>query len=103
MSKYVLLYHGGAQPDPADTAKVMAEWQAWFDQMGEAVVDGGNPFGAGQVITDAKGTTKAAEAGQLTGYSILKADSLAQAEKLAQGCPHLKMGGMVSVYETMAM
>ena len=34
-----------------------------------------------------------------TGYSILRADDLAAAIALAQGCPHLAAGGTVEVHE----
>ena len=39
------------------------------------------------------------KASGLTGYSVLKADSLAAATTLAKGCPVLAHGGAVEVYE----
>ena len=105
MNKYMLLYHGGngAAQTAEEGAKLMGEWQAWFGQMGAALVDMGNQFGTGQIITDAQGTLKAAEAGQNTGYSIINASDVNHAQKLANACPHLKHGGMVSVYEAKGM
>jgi hypothetical protein len=35
-----------------------------------------------------------------TGYSIIEAPSLDKATKLAKGCPILKGGGEIAVYET---
>lgn len=38
-----------------------------------------------------------------SGYSIIKADSLDAAVKMAQGCPVLQGGAKISVYETFAV
>ncbi|MCP4419819.1 MAG: hypothetical protein GY805_24670 [Chloroflexi bacterium] len=38
-----------------------------------------------------------------TGYSVIQAESLDAAVKLAKGCPHCQFGGQISVYETMQM
>jgi hypothetical protein len=39
----------------------------------------------------------------LTGYTIIRADSLDAAVEAAKGCPVLQSGGQVSVYETFEM
>ena len=45
MANYLLLYGGGRMPEgDAEQAKVMQAWGAWFGQLGDAVVDSGNPF-----------------------------------------------------------
>ena len=46
------------------------------------------------------GTTSDGGGAGLTGYSILNADSLADAAEKAKGCPILASGGTVEVYET---
>jgi hypothetical protein len=53
MAKYVLTYHGeGGMPETGEEVnQVMAAWGAWFEQLGAAVVDGGNPFGAASTIS----------------------------------------------------
>jgi len=45
MANFLLTYHGeGGMPTTAEeTAKVMAVWGACYGQLGEAVVDPGNP------------------------------------------------------------
>jgi hypothetical protein len=95
MSKYVLAYQGGgmAATEEAQQAS-MAAWGAWFGSLGAAVVDGGAPFGPSTKVGGG-----AAGSG-LTGYSILEAADLAAAVKLAEGCPIIKDGGSVDVYET---
>jgi hypothetical protein len=100
MAKYLLLYAGGSMPETdAEQAKVMEAWTAWFTELGPAVVDPGNPFNAdsktissGPTVTDAKATA--------SGYSVIEADSLDQAAKLAENCPVLLGGAQVMVFET---
>jgi hypothetical protein len=53
MAKFVFVYHGGASGStPEEQDKIMAAWGKWFGQLGEALVDGGNPFGAPKVGQD---------------------------------------------------
>lgn len=100
MAKYVLVYGGGRMAEgEAEQQAVMAAWGAWFGQVGGALVDGGNPFGASATLTP-DGAAAGAGASGLTGYSILTADSLTAATDLAKGCPVLSSGGSVEVYET---
>jgi hypothetical protein len=70
----------------------------WFGSLGEAIVDGGNPFGpSSTVATD--GAVADGGRSALTGYSIISADTLAEATERAKGCPVLRSGGSVEVYE----
>ena len=85
---------------PAEQEKAMAEWMNWFGSLAEAVVDGGSPFGPASSISS-NGTVSAGGATQLTGYSIISADSLDEAVGKAKGCPVLVNGGSVDVYEAM--
>jgi hypothetical protein len=103
MAKFVLAYRGGSVPESeADQQATMEAWMGWFGSLGDAVVDGGNPFGASTSRTaDGPGGNGAPSA--LTGYSIVNADSLAAASELAAGCPVLSAGGSVDVYEAMPM
>ena len=46
MATYVLLYKGGRMAETdEERQKVMAAWGKWFGELGQALVDGGNPFG----------------------------------------------------------
>ena len=101
MAKYLLLYHGGNQPESEEAGKeVTAQWMKWFESIGPSVVDGGNPTGASKTIAPGGTVTDGAGAQPATGYSVLSADSLDAAVKLAKGCPHLKARGTIAVYET---
>jgi len=98
MAKFLYAYTGGGiAQTPEDREKAMAAWGAWFGALGDAVVDMGNPF-AGSTALATDGSTVAARAG-LTGYSLVRADSLELAAELARDCPVLADGGSVEVYE----
>jgi hypothetical protein len=100
VAKYLLIYHGGDQPQGEDEGKaVMAAWMAWFEGLGAAVADGGNPTGAAKSVAP-DGSVADYDPASLTGYSILDADSLDAAVAMAQGCPHLGAGGTVTVHAT---
>ncbi len=103
MTKYVLSYHGeGGMPETeAAMNELMEAWGAWFAALGDAVVDGGNPFGPARTI--ASDLTIADEGQGLTGYSILEAASIDAAVEMAKGCPVLTDGGTVCVNETIEM
>ena len=101
MANFLLVYKGGGPPPASDEErqKVIAAWMGWFGAMGDAVVDGGNPTSGSKSVASNGAVSDGAASG-LTGYSVLKADSLDAAAKLAKGCPHLVAGGSVEVYET---
>jgi hypothetical protein len=100
VANFVLVYKGGGMPQTdAEREKVMAAWGQWFGALGQSLVDGGNPFGASSSVAS-NGSVKDGAASQLTGYSILKADSMSDATSKAKGCPILTSGGSIEVYET---
>ena len=100
--KYVLVYYGGGMPEGAAAqARVMKQWGVWFGKLGPAMVDGGNPMSGAVNKISADGTVKKGPIGKrATGYSIIEAPSLDKATKMAKGCPILKSGGDIAVYET---
>ena len=97
MGKYVFTYSGGSMAETdAERETAMAAWGAWFERLGPAVLDIGNPFAGSTAVG-------AGAPNGLTGYSIVSADSLDAAAQLAQSCPVLEHGGGVGVYEALAM
>jgi hypothetical protein len=105
MKNYLLLYFGGNMPaTQAEQAATLKAWEGWFGQLGAAVVSAGDPFGPQVKSLASDGKVSEGPVGTLaTGYSIIKADSLDAAVALAKGCPHLKAGGRISVYETFSV
>ncbi len=102
MANYLLLYRGGGMPaTEAEQKAVLQAWNAWFGQLGSAVVDGGNPTSPNAKTIASDGTVTTAPGDMIpSGYSIIKADSLDAAVGLAKGCPVLKSGAQVMVLET---
>lgn len=96
MKKFVFFYYGHMQP----TEENKQAWRKWFASIGDRIVDGGNPFGPGREIKSTG--TKELPVGMesLTGYSIINAESMDEAEKIAKACPSITG---VRVYEAMSM
>lgn len=100
--RYLLVYYGGGMPQtPAEQARVMKQWTNWFNKLGPAIVDPGNPFSGKVNKLKPDGTVGKGPVGaRASGYSIIEAPSLDKATKLAKGCPVIKGGAQVAVYET---
>jgi hypothetical protein len=100
MTNYVLVYSGGGIPETeAEQNAVMAAWGAWYEGLGQAVVDGGNPFGPSMSVAS-DGSVRQGAPSALSGYTVIAADSLDAATEHAKSCPILASGGRVDVYET---
>ena len=86
MAKYVISYRATKDYVPGREDD-MAEWAAWFQSIGEDVVDFGSPV---------RETIQIGECGagqRLRGYSVISADDLDAALLVAQGCPGLQDTG----------
>lgn len=105
MSKYILGYHGGSgmANTEEEVAAVMAKWGAWFAELGASIVDGGAPTAQAATVGSDGSVADGGGSNPLTGYSIVTADSLEAATKMAQGCPILEDGGSVEVAELIEM
>jgi hypothetical protein len=102
MTNFVLVYTGGPGMEQTEERRqeIMAEWGAWYGAMGDAIVDGGNPFGASKSITSDGVSDGPVGSPPATGYTVISADSLDDAVAKAMNHPQIKHGGQVSVYET---
>ena len=101
MAKYVLVYKGGEMGEtPEAQQKAMEAWMNWFGSLGASVLDGGNPFGPSSSISQGGRVTDGGGSA-LSGYSIIDAASMADANDKASGCPVLHNGGTVEVYEAL--
>jgi hypothetical protein len=97
MKKFMFLYQGWG--DPTDK-QVRDAWTDWFAEIGDSIVDSGNPFGAGREVTKDGARDLPLEPGSTTGYTIIEAESMDNAEKLLANCPIMTS---VHVYEAMSM
>ena len=102
MAKYLLVYHGGSQPESEEAGKeVMGAWMGWMEKVGSSLADAGNPIGPSKTVASSGDVSDGGGANPATGYSLINADSLDGALAIAKGCPHLKYGGSVEVAELM--
>jgi hypothetical protein len=102
MADYLLVYSGGGMPETeAEGAQVMQAWGAWMASLGPALKDGGNPFTPQAKTIEPDGSvSEGAVSAPLSGYSIISAGSLDEAVTMAKGCPVLKSGARIHVFET---
>jgi len=96
MKKFLMLSYGYVEPTP----EIMADWMAWFEKIGDRMVDSGNPLGNCLEVTKTGSRDLTPEMGAATGYSILSAETREDAERLLEGCPIIDS---VRLYEAMAM
>jgi hypothetical protein len=102
MQNYIFAYHGGKKPEtPEEGQKEMERWGAWFAQMGDAVVNPGNPVGQSWTVSKS-GISHDGGANPLSGFTVVKAASLEAAADMAKGCP-IMSSGTVEVAELMEM
>lgn len=82
MKNFLILHYGFKQP----TAEEMGAWNAWFESIADKQVDrGGFPGGREISHTGTKDLPFAEDS--ITGYTIISAEDLDDAEKIAGQCP----------------
>jgi hypothetical protein len=103
MSEYIIAYHGGKKPEsPEDGARHMAKWKAWVSDLGDAVVNPGTPLGPSKTVSS-DGVADDGGPNPLSGFSIVRADSMDAAIDMAKACPTLDLGGTLEVAQVMKM
>jgi hypothetical protein len=107
MAKFLFVYRGGsaamAKMTPEEMQQNMQKWEKWIGEgmqkgwmvdPGDGLTQEGCVVNAKKVVTDGP----FAESKEIVGgFSIVQADSLKAAAKLANGCPALLTGGTVEV------
>ncbi|MEP0176788.1 MAG: hypothetical protein ABJH28_16560 [Paraglaciecola sp.] len=103
MQKYIFAYHGTPKFEtPQEGAKHMEEWQGWSASLGDAIVDPGIPVGPSMTVTS-EGIVEGGGTNPLSGITIIQAESIDAAMKMAQSCPHINLNGTIEVAEAMKM
>ena len=95
MKKFLLLHYGFENPTP----EIMEAWEKWFGSITDIAVDQGG-FSAGREISSSGTKDLPMGMESMTGYNIIKADSLDDAEKIAKGNPFI---ASIRVYEIREM
>ncbi len=101
MTTFLLAYHGGGMAETEEElAREMGAWQSWYERLGDAVVDMGNPIGQHTTILPDGSTSDDNVPDPVTGFTIVEAADMAAAIAMARGCPVLASGGRIEVGET---
>jgi len=102
MAKFLVTYHGGSGPpaDPAMRDQMMAAFGAWAASVGDSLIDPGAPLGPAKAVTSDGVQDDATRA--VEGYTLLSADSLADAVELVRAHPFVSRGGTLRVSEAVA-
>lgn len=95
MKKFVLLHFGFETPTP----EIMGAWQAWFESIAEHTVENVG-FSGGREISKSGTRDLPWDMEAITGYSVIEAESLDAAEKLAQTNPFV---ASIRIYEVRSM
>ncbi len=111
MKKFVFVYYNGG--DPAETSKeemdqIMADWGKWFEELGDKLVDGGNPFNDNGMVVSNKIEVNPIPEDKMpsSGYTIVNAESMEEAVEIAKSNPmhkHTDGKAAIRVYEAMPM
>ena len=91
MKKFMFLHFGFEQPTP----EIMEKWKAWFASIADRQVEQGG-FSAAREISSAGTTDLAWDRDCITGFNIIQAESLEEAEALAKTNPFISS---IRIYE----
>jgi S1-C subfamily serine protease len=94
VKKFLFIYNASNDADSDDA------WMTWFTSIGQSVVDMGNPFNGGKIVTSAGAKDITEWSDFVGGYSLVNALDMDAAIALAKGCPN-KAG--VRVFEAIPM
>ena len=102
MSEFVFLYRGGEMPaSPEQRQEILQRWTVWMKSLAESghLIDRGQALErSGKIVRAGKTDGPFAETKEVIGgFTLIRADDLAQAAELAKGCPILARGGDVEV------
>lgn len=92
MPNYIIAYHGAkSYGNPEDDKRGREKFRAWIIGLGDAIVNPGTPLINSHTISS-KGISESDESNRLIGYSIIKANNMDDALKIAKRCPFLEIG-----------
>ena len=94
MKKFLFLHYGFEPP----TQEIMDAWNNWFAPIGDKIIDKGGTHGAAREITHTGTKELSLDKEAITGYLIINADNIDEAEKIAKDCPIITS---IRVYEVM--
>lgn len=95
MKKFMLLHFGFEKPTP----EIMDAWGEWFESIADRTIDQAG-FSGGREMSSTGTTELPMGLESITGYNIIEAESLDEAEKIAKENPYITS---IRVYEIRSM
>ena len=103
MTQFVFVYLGGNQPtNPEEANKHFRKYVEWLTSLGDSVVIPTIPLKDTTTVSP-DGAIKEGGSSSMSGFSIIKAESMEAALSIAQACPFLEIGGSLEVSEMLEM
>ena len=93
MKKFIFLTYGFKTP----TQEIMAAWNKWFESIKDHIIEQGG-LRSGREISKAGTKELPFDLEAITGFVIVRAESLEEAERMAQSNPYITS---IRVYELM--
>lgn len=101
MKQFVLVYLGGNQPASAAEANAHFEkYFGWLNSLGDTVIIPTIPLKDTHTISS-EGAIEEGGSSAMSGFTVIKAESLQAALDIAKSCPFLEIGGSLEVSEMM--
>lgn len=94
MKRFMLLHFGFEKPTP----EIMGEWGKWFEATASQTSDKGGFHGAAREVSHDGTKDLPMGTDSITGFSIINADSIEEAEKIAADNPFI---ASIRIYEIM--
>lgn len=103
MPQYMLTYLGGERPSSKEEGKQhFSKYMAWLSSLGDAAVSPANPLRNTNTVNPDGSVTDGGTT-SMSGFTIIKADSMDAALSIAKACPFLEIGGSLEVSELAQM
>ena len=101
MKQFVLVYLGGNHPSsPEEAEKHFSKYTAWLSSLGDSVVIPTIPL-KDTTTVGPDGSIREGGSCAMSGFTIIKAESIEAALSIAKDCPFLEIGGSLEVSELM--
>ncbi len=104
MPSYIIAYHGEIKTSETleEGAAHMQQWKDWVTNLGDAVINPGSPIGPSKLVSPA-GISDDNLPDAMSGFSVVKADTLDAALEMAKTCPYVEAGGTLRVAQLIEM
>ena len=103
MPQYIITYLGGDQPSsPEEGKQHMSKYMDWLSSLGDSAVRPANPLKNTSTVNSDGAVSKGGTT-TMSGFTIIKTDSMEAALLIAKACPFLDVGGSLEVSELIEM